>query len=499
MLGDTQIPPSSNGRLMAENAFEMVSWLLTVLPDCEPLRSLRASHEARRGTIIERLVEKRRLCALIEHNHIPNFDQHLTSSEVVSDASILLSFYTTVSIMLLEYPWGHYKDTIKNRILLKKLLRSLARAIVEAVKPQLDPIIEIALQIDKHLRKHNPEAKRLLFLEFPIGNTVPTIVLSKVLRDAGYEIKSSITSLNRNDKPGVGITREDCLKYATRNLSNGAWDLVIYVDEWISGSNFHNICKQLTRIFDAPDLASIPFVPIALLKNTAAGEKRFSEYARKHDAMLQRAGFDIDLGRTTLPSLPTKHDLLGYFFWGENDRLAGYRKYQPLSVSLSGMDFVIQQFITPENREKLLNIKDKFYSMIEAMMEGPLHPSIPHPSDQAFLDNVQRGYDDYVAIKPKLLTIEATTTSSFRPFENADIAELLEETAKKIEKITEGRPCSFLCKLALFYIQFSKNFDFIDPYLIPGHIPALLRLEGDANLPHQFLSEEISSYLKSKK
>ena len=92
-----------------------------------------------------------------------------------------------------------------------------------------------------------PRGSRVILLEFPIGNSIPVRMLERKLAHAGHKPHTLRVSLSRNDSAGQGPTRFSLLSQAFTECCFRDGDVVLYCDEWCSGSNFKNLCKLAAK------------------------------------------------------------------------------------------------------------------------------------------------------------------------------------------------------------------------------------------------------------
>src|SRR5262249_1782586 len=78
---------------------------------------------------------------------------------------------------------------------------------------------------------------RVFVLELPVGNSLPAKLLVGALTRRGAEPTVVRASLSRSDAAKHGKTRKEMLLEGLAERGLKANDLVIYMDEWFTGSN----------------------------------------------------------------------------------------------------------------------------------------------------------------------------------------------------------------------------------------------------------------------
>ena len=265
-----------------------------------------------------------------------SYHSHLHNTPLLDDPTALVDFSVFVAIIADEFPKA-LPEAIRGdgASELRKQQIELATRLVHAVLPQALATGRALRAMADTLKKRHATGGRAILLELPVGNSLPTKLLADMLaRDATRHEVVRI-ALSRNNKQALGITRRELLSNKLEEIAPDSEDTVVLVDEWLTGSNFRNICDLLAKL---ESVKKATLMPVGLLTVGSSGEDRFQSDVRQHDKIAAKAGFQGDDLRFTIPPLTTYWERDGYFFWSENDRLSGYRKLQTFGAYLSAVE-----------------------------------------------------------------------------------------------------------------------------------------------------------------
>lgn len=145
--------------------------------------------------------------------------------------------------------------------------RRMTVDLVHAVLPQILKIAEVVWKVEDFARRKLSSTARIVVLEFPVGNSIPSIVLDRVLRKKGWSSTVVRVALPRNDSTNVGVTSAQLLEHKLTSLALNKGDLIVLVDEWLSGSNFRNLTRLVERL---PAISDALFLPVAIHRAASA-------------------------------------------------------------------------------------------------------------------------------------------------------------------------------------------------------------------------------------
>lgn len=243
----------------------------------------------------------------------------------------LLALNHATLFMLVLHGFGAYATGEPGWASTERLLRGAVGACAELylrfVEPQPGELNCAVVKLAALVAEQVPQARRVWLLELPCGNSIPVKLLASQLRSLGIETETIFVALHRNDSVRKGVTRRDLLTERLEKAEVARGDVVVYVDEWVSGSNFNTVSEIVVR-----KGAALGFVvlPAALIAPTARRAERFGSFARAHDKHCHRLAIDPERLRFDFSAMPRGEDWCDPrpFFWAEHDRVAGYRKTQ---------------------------------------------------------------------------------------------------------------------------------------------------------------------------
>jgi hypothetical protein len=405
------------------------------------------------------------------------FEQYgssLAEGDVLADPTTLLDLSSFVAHLADEYPRALPSPASKEaERTIAELQPRMAVDFIHTVMPQVLQLAEVVWKVEAFARRTLPQGARIVIVEFPVGNSIPSKLLDRLLRNQGQTSVVVRVALSRNDSATVGITRAQLIEARLSGLALKKGDLIVLVDEWLSGSNFRNLTKLLGRIAAASDAT---FLPVATLTDRSASEQRYESHVREHERLLQKIGEAGRAWRFTFPRLNTRFDREGYFFWSEFDRLAGYRKFKIVGSYVSSIEAVLKTL--REDQESMRRAKAHFLAMIAEMraqgVEGPaVTPEVL--ADRGTLDRLfEESYEDYLQCRDQLAAIDHPTTRG----EEGNIEEDIRQVVERIHQVIDGRPAKACVLLALSFIETERIVDPEDQYHLDAHAPVVVELDG---------------------
>lgn len=481
---------------LAESSYSAMGDLLKSLHIGEA-DELAAIHLAHREEVTQFLKEHDGLSKSIKfvYERVISF---VSSFDDMLDPTIMADMASLTALWLDEYPSAYKEDDIRTRvrILLESILRSCVERVAARVSPQIECLAAAIADVLSFLSQLHLQNARLVVLELPVGNSLPTKLLHRLLLANGYKSDVLRVSLSRNDKAKRGITRDALLENALGQVALRENDVLLYMDEWLTGTNFNRICTIVSRKLPSSSF----FFPIGLLTDSSEHDKRYADqFSPAHDELLRRLGVEGRRFRFVFPPIQSRLQRFGYFFWSEHDRTAGYRKMQFLGSVFSTLDDAIEKMHA--DTETLLRAKYAFLKLAAASgstEEGERISKSMVRNHEAFTELFNECYEDYRQRRGEIESIEAFSNVS--EVEAAEAA--LEQVIEAILAITKGRKAQVCVNLAVALISDSTDIDPADRFYFPHHVPVIVDLEGDRRRLHdiwmELLATEIDRRLAKK-
>lgn len=378
---------------------------------------------------------------------------------------------------------GALKD-VRDRALVS--LGHTLDALIYLVEPQVRAVAQ-AVAIAVHACSALNGSRVVLF-EFPVGNSIPTRLLKEALDARGFSTTLQTACLSRNDSRGRGITRKALLRQQLQGLTESSHDLYIYCDEWITGSNFYHFSRLLQ------DLAAehgARLLPIGLLAHDASLRDRYSTFVKHHSRCVEalRAEHSKVLDPTSLRvTVPEVMTLTETFFWSENDRLAGYRKYQPLGSIVSAIDEAAT--LLSEDREEFE--KALFLALVQ--LESGGIRILPHElgDPRAHYEDYKSSFDSYKKdVRARLLAASYCTNTD--PF--ADHRSIRPTVADLIDGVAKGTPAYAALVISCAYLANTHAYETPERYPVSVHAPMCRRLAGAEAELHVMLMDRLSRFM----
>ena len=402
------------------------------------------------------------------------YQPDLMHDEFLNDSTALLDFGTLINFLSDQIaealPTPANQET---KQALDGLQPRLATELIIAAQTQVLKLKEAILGVVRAIESLQWREGRVVLLEFPIGNSLPTKLLDGVLRRNGIAPIVVRVALSRNNSKQKGITRRELLESKLKELNLGESDLVVLIDEWLSGSNFRTLTDLLRKL---PSVKNASFLPVALLTNQSSGDPRFASHVEEHDKLLTRVGQAGGSLRFLFPPLNSQYAREGYFFWSEHDRLAGYRKFQTLGAHLSSIDEMIEKLKSDQElrRQAKARVIAEMMETIDAKEQASLDVR-NGVADGGYLDQLfEEGYEDYQLCKPILQSIELASAQG----DDFEILSEIREMSEKVHEVVDDRPAKICVLTALFLMRAEHIVDSPNPYYLDGHAPAVVELGG---------------------
>jgi len=209
--------------------------------------------------------------------------------------------------------------------------------------------------------------KRICIIESPLGNVVPVQVLISLMDEKGIKVNKVSLSLPRNDRSKLGITFNEIIANNILSITSDN-DLVLYVDDVISGSRFRKIHTALRK--EVNDY-SITLLPCALVFSPHVTPKFVwkPEYSKNRSIIRGRLeeirkelGFSPWFEIPGLPKIKIDNGLPIVYespvIWGEQPIVAGMKKVNFVFNIIEQFEAILDDIITNDykSRDCLLSL-----------------------------------------------------------------------------------------------------------------------------------------------
>ena len=361
---------------------------------------------------------------------------------------------------------------------------AMLKQYLNLVIEQADALCLFLLQIKWFFARMSFGDSRIVFADLPVGNSLPVLLLNHLLSPIA-KTETICVALTRNDSKSQGITREQLLADEMNRLGLRKNDVVVHLDEWDTGVNFNRICKIQKRLIKK---SGAFYFAAAVLTDSSAQKNGFRSFCDHHDEILTKWGEKGDDFRKVLPPLKTQLKADGYFFWSENDRMAGFRKMQIHGSMFSTIDETIGVL---HKNEEALNVA---VGIQLAEIAGVT--ALPQSSSKGFAslkELFKEGYHDYLQCRDEL----RKCADEYR--EKGEVVNLHDEfvhLSPNYAKILDGRKA----KIAVIHaITFSRRLGSLDPtdrYYFREQAPMISRLKGRMAVVHRVTVDFMKSRIQ---
>jgi hypothetical protein len=261
-------------------------------------------------------------------------------------------------------------------------------------------------------------------------------------------------------------------------------DLFMHLDEWNSGTNFNILSEILPR-----HLGATPFLPIAILSQQS---KVSAKHVATHDELVRKLGRGGDAFRNRLPLLTTKarnEMLASPYFWGEKDRLSGFRKMQMHGSIFSTLDEAITSLA--HDRTELQKAAT---FMVGLVAEKSSLPTSAAKAVNIAMKIFEESYPDYQECRDDL---RKSGEEEAKGLVFEDLESALSQTISRYGPLVDKRPAKIVLCTASAYLHRLGGLDPENRYLFKHHAPALIQLSGRFGHPHEVALEHIREHLRT--
>lgn len=351
-------------------------------------------------------------------------------------------------------------------------------------RDQVDSVCRYVVKISNFFATLSIRDSRIVLIEMPVGNSLLVKCLEALFKEK-YQASTIRVALSRNDSKKVGITRRELLAEKLGKAGLATNDIVVYVDEWNTGSNFTAICEAIRKCLPTDCF----FFPAAVLSGAAHAHDRYQSFCANHDLLLRRWGLPSGAEfRCVLPAIPS--DLLGdHFFWSEHDRTAGYRKMQLHGSMFSSIDDAIE---TLHKDAQMLRAAAAIY--VGSLGRDLKLPGSPEKGVAAFVTLFGSAYDDYKSCRNEL---RACAEEFAHGGEIDDFGVAMAPLLEKYQAILNKRDAMLAVALGCEYIRRLASLDPADRYSFREHAPVLVELAGPMARTHDIVMSVLRQRIES--
>jgi hypothetical protein len=308
----------------------------------------------------------------------------------------------------------------------------------------------------------------IFLLELPIGNSIPCRLLESRLRDQNIAYETLTIALLRNDSKTKGITRRELFEQKLGNLNKG---LLVYMDEWLSGTNFSRINELLAKF------KNLRVLPVGLLAHDGPSQPGFNRLIVKHDKFAKNCGIDLKNIRYTFPALDFP-DLSNVFIWGEYDKLSGYTKTEFAGDFFYSIDKTVRAFI---QSPQLLDTSLNFLSETDKVDKEPISEYLLRECSY-FIEEFAGEWEETLA-----------RGSFFNNVTNP--VEVTKRAHNAAKQINGYKKCEFAINAAIRHL-FMTDITPQKIYHFEGLVPLCIELKGRERLLHESFLEHCSTHIK---
>jgi hypothetical protein len=331
-------------------------------------------------------------------------------------------------------------------------------------------------------------------VELPVGNSIPTHLLRYFLEKHGCAVEMVRVSLSRNDAPSRGETRKHLLKERLEDVLRSG-DLVILVDEWLSGANFKAVSQHIGGLLRTVTNAS--FMPIGMLADFSCADKHYLSHVRAHKRLVENFGFSSERSSRFRIQFPPLDGTLsrgkhGYFFWSEHDRLAGYRKVYPAARCFAAVDSAVETLMENPERWREAGLRMLMH-MAPAIRAASGVPVREDEHDDLFLTPLKKCYEDYKQVRGELQAIQHASNLGHCD----DPVQAFHEIRNAIMEKIKGRPAGMCIGLGLALVEDDLDRQSVERSVLDEHAPVLVEMPSPRRWFHDRLMGKIIAAIEA--
>jgi hypothetical protein len=358
------------------------------------------------------------------------------------------------------------------------------RQALAGASAQIDSLCRLLLDIRTFLCRLNTSRSRFVLIEMPTGNSVAVKLLARLLEECGGGAAVEIVraALARKTLKEGSVTRRQLLDEHLKAAKLTKNDILVYLDEWETGSNFKAISEYLKKL--VPQGCFL--FAAAYMTDKSSPHPRYKSFCDHHDALMQAWRVQGTEFRRLLPPLESSLGG-GYFFWSEHDRTAGYRKMQLHGSAFSSIDDAVQK----------LNVDSEALKASTQILLGELAaendlPGTPGQGIRATMELFEASYQDYLQCRDELRQI---ADDMARGGQLDDFDAGMEPILQRYYGLLNDRKAKLAICLASVYMGRIGSLDPAKRYYFDDQAPVIIELAGPALNTHQIVMEEMKTHL----
>lgn len=473
----------------AEDGYNALRDVFSRFPERWERARLVQLHEQNRSNVIQLLKEDQALSRSIQRQNLV-FSELDAHSCGVNCPVILTDISTLLSALLSRYARafsGDHRVSIEN--VLKSALDSVAADLVVVCIPQIHKLGQVVFTI-LHEHKVVARSNRIILVELPVGNSIPIRILRHFLEKHMCKAETLRVSLSRNDTQHKGITRRQLLESRLAAIVTSG-DVVIYLDEWLTGSNFRTVSEHIASVLRASQAGDVSLLPVGMLTDNSRFASQYSSCVRRHKTLVECAGFGFERSSRFRIEFPPLSGILprpGHFFWGEHDWMAGYRKVQLLGMAATVVDEAVERLMKSQlawsEATKLFLVQVAKWLATHSNCELDIpRDIIDHPESC-----LNSSYEDYKHVRNQIRAIAHPSNLG----ECDDPIEGIKDLGARILEIINDRPARVCVGLGLALSAHSSETQFRrQDVVFKEHVPLVVELEYPLRWFHDRLTQRI--------
>lgn len=414
----------------------------------------------------------------------------ISSAADLDDPTLLGNLATFLSLMMDRYApaLGDDRDAVCGHF--EAITQRVVADYVRVVEPQADRLADVVTSVCDFVRQRGPDAGRVVLMEFPVGNSIPVKLVERVVVAEGCRVVTPKVALSRKDTSGRRPAVQDLARERLKELNLQAGDLVVYIDEWVTGTNFQTISAALSAA--VAGTAGAAFLPVGMLTPESERDPGFDAKRAQHDrllAALERAGGDF---RFVFPPLPARFPRPKgtHFFWSEHDRTSGYRKMQIHGSMFSSIDAAVAELSDDGAFQRA------WFAMLENEAENLAGVTGVSDVTMRRLDVArelwQKSREAYLRCKPELEKIDHPSNRG----EVDDPEAAVREVGVAFSDIIERGGAKICVRVALEHLRIQPGIDPANRYAFRGQTPVITELTEPARSFHRYLMDALRRRLE---
>jgi hypothetical protein len=357
----------------------------------------------------------------------------------------------------------------------KDLLNRLIISIINKSNHQLLPLRDFLNKISNICIEHSKN--NVCILELPVGNSIPSFLLQHIFESKGISNQIVTISINRNDSQRKGITRKELIKNKINELDLES-TTVIFVDEWISGANFYNLTRILSKI------DGLTFIPCAFTTPNSLLENSYEKYRAHYNSLCDKLGFLSNDLFIVLPQLNANSNSNHKFIWAENPRLAGYRKLDFFGSISSTL--ISKGKLLSENPDILLETLNNYITQHTSLDKGA-----HEQSNILTLINTSLYYFNSVFANKLYEQLKELGSNHLMEF---DLDKEIENLFPTIASIDGFQNAQLAIQIIIYYIT-NNTISPDSQFYYDGNAPICLKLEDDEIYLHSIFYQKLLEHL----